>query len=54
MKYLYSLCTITYNPKHINIAYLNLGYSFIYIVIIPTYGKKPLALPTTSLCVNHN
>ena len=54
MKYLYSLCTKTYNPKTDNTAYLNLGYSFIHIVTIPTYGKKPLALPTISLCVSHN
>jgi hypothetical protein len=33
---------------------LSFGYSFIMIVTIPTYGKKPLALPTTSLGVSHS
>lgn len=50
----YSLCTSTYNPRPARIAYLNFGYSFIRMVTIPTCGKNPWALPTTSSCVSHS
>lgn len=33
---------------------LKFGYSFMYIVIMPTYGRTPRARPTTSSFVSHS
>ena len=51
---IYSRCIKTYNPRQAKTAYLNLGYSFIIIVTIPTYGRNPRARPTTSFLVSQN
>merc|ERR1711953_1228891 len=51
---IYSRFIKTYNPRQAKTAYLNLGYSFIIIVTIPTYGRNPRARPTTSFLVSQN
>lgn len=52
------LCLISYSWRRwkilIYLLTLKFGYSFMYIVIIPTYGNTPLARPTISFLVSHN
>lgn len=49
-KRLFKLCGVSTSHS----ITLKFGYSFIYIVIIPTNGNTPRARPTISLFVSHN